>query len=568
MYKAHHYTIQAVLFWLLLSVIYFIVYAETLRWQEGNSIFLYSSEMLGQLFSNAPGGTNILSNFLLQFFQSSILGSLILSGVLTLCSFPAWLIAKKFQTRWVGLCFFPTMFFATVYPLSISPALSSLFFLSLIAIYLYINSRITRGIFAITSCIVGYILLPFVVLLILSLIYAMIELFFYKVKRNILYSIFSLVIIGFEPSIASNLFAFIPYDERYMLSVDGKEPIWTFITYLLPLIILFLSHKLQIKYKDIYSYGITLLLLSIPVYSLSTNENAKSYEESYKYARMAENGKWDELLNEFSDEDYSSQLKLSYALLAESALGTLPEHLFRYPITSENSFLFQHVYEPYFCNFNRLFYKNINVSDEAFHQAFEYGTMSPNGICFKSLRYMIDDALTAKDIPLAQKYIYMLSRSSCHDVWLNSRREQLDLIKQQKQEPLPLRSTSFIGLYKFGSEMIRLLQEDPTNIRKLDYLLCGLLLNKELDKFEIIIKSFPIYKGKTLPKAYAEVAAMLKASGKDLGIDFSYSKQYDNDFSEFYHLYEKGEIQNISKFQGTYWAYYMYATINEEQQAN
>lgn len=89
-------------------------------------------------------------------------------------------------------------------------------------------------------------------------------------------------------------------------------------------------------------------------------------------------------------------------MLAESALGTLPHNLMKYSINDPENFLFRHESNSYLVNFNRQFYENIGIWDEAFRQAFEYGINSRENECFKTLRHKTDYALATYDLGTAE----------------------------------------------------------------------------------------------------------------------------------------------------------------------
>jgi hypothetical protein len=85
-------------------------------------------------------------------------------------------------------------------------------------------------------------------------------------------------------------------------------------------------------------------------------------------------------------------------------------------------------------------------------------------------------------------------------------------------------------------------------------------MQRQLDKFSIIIHAFPLYKNKILPKAYAEAAAMLAADPKlTLRNAFSYPEDLDKQFIQFYQLQQQNKDPNaFANYFGTYWYFYFF----------
>jgi hypothetical protein len=147
--------------------------------------------------------------------------------------------------------------------------------------------------------------------------------------------------------------------------------------------------------KQAYSFIMSVAMLVLIVFAISYNAYNSRFlynEKIYNYILLADNKEWSELLSQLQTEGHNNNddFIVKYSLLAESALGTLPEHLFQYPINNAEEFLFIHDRNPIGYLFNAMFYENAKVYDEAFHQYFEYSTLQNNGNCFTSLRHMIE----------------------------------------------------------------------------------------------------------------------------------------------------------------------------------
>lgn len=239
-------------------------------------------------------------------------------------------------------------------------------------------------------------------------------------------------------------------------------------------------------------------------------------EQFYRYMFMADEGRWQELLDQIrKDGTRETPIGMRYALLAESALGTLPQALFTYPITSPDELLMRGERNPISCQFNRQFYENLGVYDEAFHQAMEYGLLQKEGCCMYTLRQLIDYALVEGDVRIADKYLTILSQTRFDKDFAKERRARLEQVRQESSQAVPekpLRSDNFVGLYPLRSEMVRLAYYEVGDRQKaVDYTLCCILLQKQLEQFYRTLSQFPDYQGHQLPLAYQQALEILQS---------------------------------------------------------
>lgn len=251
------------------------------------------------------------------------------------------------------------------------------------------------------------------------------------------------------------------------------------------------------------------------------------------YVLLADDKKWDELLQALrDDENMDTPLGMRYALLAESALGRLPDALFRYPVRSADDLLFRGDRSPLCCQFNRQFYENLGVYDEAFHQAMEYGVKQKGGCCLSTLRHLTDYALAEGDWKVADKYLAVLDEAWLQGDFVKERRAKMKEVKASQQLPdgnpklgsdpdlgfdKPLRGEAFVGLYPLRSEMVRLAYYQEADQQKaVDYLLCINLIEKRLDTFYSVLTQFPNYMERDLPSAYEQALEILQSEGQAL----------------------------------------------------
>lgn len=359
---------------------------------------------------------------------------------------------------------------------------------------------------------------------------------------------------------------FIPLDCRwwYTRNVGDKEFIYL-ILYALP-IALMLIPRIGGRILQAAITIATSLAACFFYYShLADNEGYHTTENVYTYADLAEEARWEDLLSEIDNRGaITDNVTLQFALLAEARMGTLAENLFSYQINSAETFCPRLDNTPLSIDFCRIFYRELGFYDEAYHQTFQYGMRySQNyGFCTSGLRHMAEYCVKLGDRPAAEKYLSLLEKTSCNTDFVA---EQRSLLKDAKPMPAELRCRTFIKSMAFNSEMAYFLDENRDLKPALDYLLCGLLLSKNLEHFKIIINDFAnTYEGRPLPRAYAEAASMINHIMPGL-LDprLTYDPQLDRSFEDF--IQRHNTKQDDSQYMGTFWYYYTYAQIPPPQ---
>lgn len=547
-------------------------YPEIMKVLEGDSLFLLTPDFFWSKMAQPPGINAWLTDLLLQFFRIPFIGGLVESVSLFLISILTLAVSKSVGNRiYPEISILPALISGIVFPLFVSLQIEEITLLFGILCYLRLKTRKWRWIFCGIFSIIGFALLSFPTLFSGLLLFSLAE---WKIYRSTIYKAiipFSFIIIDVAlVQISSQHIGFIPFDKRY-LAIYSVSDSWKEMLFLLmniaTMVVLYALSKTkatETKSPILLVSGIVVVLASL--FLFYSNKTMRHNEDCYHYVSLAETGNWQKLLEEIrQDEDIDSDLKQKYALLAEAASGTLPDHLFQYNINNPEDFLFRHQRNALGCIFNRQFYAHIGIYDEAMHNAFEYAMQQTNGNCFSSLRHMTEYAVKTGDFPVAEKYLTILGKSMTHGTFIAEQKKKIEEMKENGKTPsVPLRYDNFIGGYPFNSEMVRLLQEFPQNKKILDYLLCGLLLQKDLVKFRIILRGFPLYKEEQLPAAYAEASAMVSAEGGTIKDMFSYDNSYDQSFRDFYSMYRNNSTEAASAYPTTFWRYFFFEPLPAE----
>lgn len=541
---------------------FWLAFPNILMWLEGNDLFLFTREYIFGVLERQQGVAYLIANFAEQFFSKPWLASLIYTLFMLLAAELFFLSMRKMgkdSLSWLAVLPAP----ATV--LFRFPDLAPLLYLVSFALALYVfvvlKNRIVRCIYVLLLPFFAFTIMPWSIAAILFLGFSAIELF--ANKQKILSAIMLLAVLEcfLVPSIWSDTISFIPFEIRPFRGI-GEDVTWKCLAvYTVMVIVMAVPYK--VNTNKWIGYAVVVASSALYYVLMTTNSLYVFIERLYKISYMADNKDWYGVLSEISYEDYSeNKAFLCYALLAENALGTLPQNLMKYQINDPESFLFRHITKSFPANFNRQFYDNIGIYDEAFHQAFEYGVNARENECFRTLRHKTDYALASYDLGTAEKYINLLKRSSAHGAWIASRSARLDSLKSKKRPKVPYRSDTLVGAYPIPSEVFRLYERDKDNRKLLDYVLCSLLLRKEVDKFGIILKNFNLYEGERLPGLYAEATAALAVkdtAARSLG---DYDHELEKQYLDFVQRAKKGE--DCSQYAGTYWAYLLFRELPKE----
>lgn len=568
--------------WLSLS---FFPYTQSMM--EKQDFYVGTGEFLLNKLSEYPGINSLLSSWLIQFFHNPGTGFAIEATLLSVVTLLASLVCVVwFRTSGSRResCPGPLVLFSVIpafglllfFTHRIGLYIETLwFFGSLCLVGLAVRVRTNAFFFAVVGAVglLSFSVASFPVTVLLMVLLSL--LVFVEGRSGLVWRggrvagysriVVPLLLVGVVALLvkcSSALLGFIPFGKRWWYAAGAGSRLLPFLSLLVaPVLLMFVQRAKRAGWQVVLEVlACVLVCLSCFRYMVGNDDNLTS-ETVYRYTDYAENGEWRRLLDEIRDgTDNTNVFYIQCALLAEAKLGTMPDNLFSYPVNSPEMFCPRYENQPYAADFCRIFYRELGVYDEAFHQAFEYGMkVSPeSGFCFSSLRHMTEYAVRKGDVKLAEKYLSLLEKTSCHSDFIA---EQRRLLQTSHRAEDPLRGPDFVRAFHFNSEMAHLLDCDKSNRIVSDYLLCGLLLTKNLEIFKtVLIDLSENYKAAMLPKAYAEAAAMINHLKPGIfGDAVKYSADYDRQFEQFMALHNSGS--DDSAFQGTFWYYYVYAQI-------
>lgn len=453
-----------------------ICYPNTYRAIEGNDFWALTADYWHRKLAMTPAITSWCNDFLYQFYSVPAVGAAIHSVVLLVMALLCgWLMRRLFSGSrlmlWLGLLPAVVLGYFSTFDLNIM--LQVIMVMALLHAYISVPSSKVRLALSLLLLPPSYMLVCMPLLALMVACFMLLEWLRFG-TREWRWQVLCWPVLWLIPIIYSQQVAFIPFENRY---------------------------------THIGSY-----------FDALTSDNNKFTERAETYIHLADQRRWKELLVDAHarrDAQRGDGMALRFALLAESELGTLSDNILDYPIQDENLFLYPHLREYVPMQLNRLFYLALGVNDEAFHQAEEYYLQQRNGICFKSLRQMVDYSIAEGEWEVADKLMQVLSGSTCHAGFVRERTAMLQQAKQQPRKEVPLRADNLVGGYPFVQEMLRLARyyDNPVQRKKMmDYVICSYLLHGDAQRFAIALRAYDIYRDKPLPRAYQRFVDELTAN--------------------------------------------------------
>jgi len=547
---------------LILSSIYALIieymfYPEYIRYQEAGGLFLATNDYLTGYLLAPAGWNSLLTNFLSQFYHPLSLGLFVETSLLLITTAITLLYLRQWnatQHRWVIII--PVIMFCIYqYAWNLSALLQYNLFLLTLAFYLFLQNKIIRHISALIAIPFLYLLLPENSLLLLYLYGVVFERISFKQKGFPILPAINLILVTAWPLLWQNFIYYTPTNQLYTFINPEYGMRYVYIYYalfLIPLCSVFLSDRKGNRY---ISFALPLLLIAFSCYSIYSSPNQER-EKRLAIQRHAEEQQWDQVLQTIHTCNISEAYYHPYLMLALSEKGILPEQLFHYPVQSADRIYFP-ANELDGANFNSLFAYSLGLKHEALHQLAQANAMSPQGLSFSRLRRMIDWQTEFGNLPLAQKYMDILQTSTCHKQWIKERTKRLSTslttFKEAYKEDFIIDASSPLIL------LTQAVKADTTNRKALDYLLCGVLLSKDLKGFYNLFQQYFPH-SETIPVHYQEALLVVDLMFPHLEATRNYPvspicRQAFEDFGVLMSQRPNTDHVLRQKYGNTYWYY-------------
>lgn len=229
-------------------------------------------------------------------------------------------------------------------------------------------------------------------------------------------------------------------------------------------------------------------------------------------------------------------------------------------------------------------WQSIFVSNEVFfligdmnmaqHSAMLGNTFSPYQRSSRMVRRLAEINLATGDSAAATKYLRILSKTMFHQRWADKQLKMLQSGKADNWLSNKRRQITDMDMLRKSNDYLSSLQfladQHPDNTLAVDYLLCYLLLNKDLKQFRKNYDRFYLSLNRKAPKVYAEaLLAQLVVAGasQDEVMKYNIDAKTIKQFAEYTNEYDtsSGDIKRLNgKFAQTYWFYYHFAQFQKK----
>lgn len=545
------------LFFVLLTLFWYIFLPGSLWKIEANDFFSFSSDFL-QTYLTAPQGIAILlSSFTAQFFQIKLIGALIMAALPTLfirtqiISLPAKMRSMNAWMPFISGYLLAALF---VQGLPLQTGLQLVILSFLLALYTILNNHFFRIAAIVIYILIAYSLFPPLLTILLFVLLCFIEWQkngkFYARITVVTFAVIAILI----PLTLHTFIPELPYADRF--SIPGLQPELKDLFFMLlgaiigTRILGFKLIELKTLSMRLSIYIAPLVFFFIWIFIAKTHNS----EKNIRMDQALVNADWDYIIGNFDATHIKEDPKqLRYLALALNEQNLLGEKLFAYPFRSENDFYFQQCLNQPCCFFHAIFYNSLGVKNEAIHQAFQNAIASDKGLSFLTANQLREWYASIGKTQIAERYNHLLSHSTLY--------KSVQLERDSTTLQIDSSANFFIGARPLLSDLARLVDADRNNKIALDYLMCGLLLNRDLNKFWMMMKYYPVKEGEVLPRHYLEALLFIHSQKPAFKIKdkFVIPDNYIQQFNEFVSLLDQKEIGRLAlkqKFSDSYWYYF------------
>jgi hypothetical protein len=552
--------------YLQLKGLYNLYFME--QWQ----IFLYDWTYIAAKVWQPGGFTELLSDFLVQFFAYPFYGAIVFAILLTLTGLFTNLVlrqlAPEFNLSVISILpVISLLFLQFNINYHLSGTIAFLLFLIALNTYLRMRSFLSQVLFASCSALALFLLGGSIAsLFVISVL--LIELFI-RIQRSYIFLV---------PSAIVCLSAFVCLrigvtgELKYLLLPDGYfNPLLkagNIIFQPWVIIIGILLFALLLKWVDIKKKNILIVAIVIQsivlgwfaIISLSSMKGSR-YElfKELDYYMRTEN--WNKILQRCKEIDMNNYLFQNCQNVALAEKGELAETLFNYP---------QQGLQSIYLNWDNTPYISVLLSDVYFsmghialsqRMAFE-SNVSGNNYNPRMLKRLIQTNIIYGAYKVAEKYITILEKTKYYSNWAHSQRNFLyndravenDRLLGNKRKCL-FPEDCLSGKNGIDFDLKLIIDHNPLHQATIQYLGSIYLLIKDMPEFKSMIERYYGTRAlPNLPKSYQE-GMMLYAAD-----DSTVIKQYHiNDMV----VREYKEFRNKkTSAPGTYWNYMLHYNGN------
>ena len=543
---------------------------------EGTNFFQHGM-MYFDNFIDKPGGwSDYAEHFLLQFYQWRWLGALIQTLILVgIFLFTRGIIAKigigKNRMIFSSLPFLMTLALQTnLQP--IEGQIVEIFFLYLLMwSYLQVKHSVIRYSIATILSPIVFLILGGVGTIALYLSISVYELFKNKGVTRIIFIVLWLLIVAAQPFVWYEYIYISNMEDMYMSLAIKKYIFGIVYGYMFILLcISWANKKFEITKNLLIVESLGILIIFGTILFCVPNYKIESF---FKMDQAAIKADWDEVIELAEKLEHSSREEACLTNLALASKGELGDRLFEF-----NSQLgVAGLYLPRELEYKNSvlegeFYYRMYIPNEAIHMSLQAAIDSPQGMDFRTLRRLIEINIQKGNTIVADKYLTILENATNYSNWCEDRRAEL-ANPSIVNSLLPVERDFFIGSRPFISDMARVFDSGANIEMTQEYVLCYLLLNKDLNRFYSFFDTFYKPVGGRIPKIYQEALLYnMLFTKKTLKNNYNIDPEINKRFLEYNASMSvtsksalggnKQQIEESMKaFDDTLWYYLNFATL-------
>lgn len=377
------------------------------------------------------------------------------------------------------------------------------------------------------------------------------------------------------------LASFIPYlfyqkylltlQQAYLFPANQPSSLLLAASILLAVLFNFSTKNIQQNHYRTLRFGLPPFILILVAFGLNSLANF-NLEKILSLDSETYFGHPDRVLRLSEKFQLNNRYTAYYTNMALAQTGQLPEKLMEvYQPAADGLFLPVSQHENWLTILfsNEAFYL-VGDMNMAQHSAMLGMTFSPYQRSSRMVKRLAEINLVTGDYPAAAKYLRMLNKTLLHKKWATDR---LSLIRNGESPNWLIRKRQQIAqtdslrkAYDYLPSVQFLVDQNPENTIARDYLLCHLLLNKEIGVFRQLYNRYTRQQNQPLPSAYSEALLIslfqAKASQDELA-SYNIPPRKIREFISYSNRYENsgGDPEKLVELYGkSYWFYYHFAT--------
>lgn len=572
---------------LAIALFWLMAYGGHIYFWGESGFFQSTFDYFREQFFSPGGASEYLGSFLSLFFRWKIVGALLLTLPLCMVYYSMHIILRhlqvsvwRFAWAWIPVILLFFLQFDQNMILAESLKISVLFLFA--ALYMVVQ-RAARRYF------LFFILFPVIALLVSPggcfLLWGVMAVYecCRKNRNRVLFLSLWLFLSIVAPLIRQQYLMLIADDHLYSFYLpvlDNGKYLLVILLAWLPLVVAASRFSyFRASATSGISATVSVLVPIVLLVGFSPYRSHRSAELLMRADEAVQYAEWDKVVEISKREETPSKEMIYLGALALSQKDRLPQELFNYPLIGLSNISPTRDYD-YFRNlYAGEFYLNLGVYNEAIHRFFQSSADSPRIIDIRTLKRLISLNIKSGFFRRAEKYISILSEIPLYGKEVR----QFDAdVAQAREGSISFEPNDFlIGGWTLTVELAKFLDLKRDNIMAQDYLLCGLLLEKDLSRFiKILSLLYPSDKSRQLPKAYEEAVVWLMNQG-DAPLpqtDYSISENTKQRFRSFLAILRnnlipaEGKEQAASKFKDTVWYYLSFrgasAQLDHNRQLN